>query len=85
MSNNATIDTTYNGYKNRQTWNVVLWLMNDEGLYRAAEQFAKGDVSIRSTRAFCSDVFGYATPDGCRISGQVDWKAVAAAIRELRG
>lgn len=28
----------YNGYANYQTWNVCLWIGNDEGLYN----FAKG-------------------------------------------
>jgi len=27
----ATKDTTYNGWKNYQTWGVKLWLDNDEG------------------------------------------------------
>ena len=27
---------SYHGWKNRQTWNVALWLQNDEPLYRAA-------------------------------------------------
>lgn len=34
-----TKDTSYNGWKNRQTWNVALWIGNEEGLYRAAVEF----------------------------------------------
>ena len=32
-------DTTYNGWKNWATWNVALWLGNDEGLYKMARRF----------------------------------------------
>lgn len=28
----------YNGYKNYVTWNVSLWIMNDEGLYNLAKK-----------------------------------------------
>ncbi len=32
------IDNTYNGFTNYQTWNVALWLGNDEGLYNLARR-----------------------------------------------
>ena len=37
-----TTDTTYNGWKNFETWNVALWLGNDEGLYNMARRYGRG-------------------------------------------
>ena len=31
-------DDTYNGYANWETWNVVLWIENDEFLYSIARK-----------------------------------------------
>ena len=32
-------DTTYNGWTNYETWNLALWLGNDEGLYNLARMY----------------------------------------------
>ena len=37
-------DTTYNGWSNYETWNVVLWMMNDFSLYKVARQAARVDL-----------------------------------------
>ena len=38
MKNETTLtNTSYNGYANYETWNVSLWMLNDEFLYNTAK------------------------------------------------
>ena len=32
------LDQSYNGWENYETWNVALWINNDEGFYTIARQ-----------------------------------------------
>jgi hypothetical protein len=35
------MDNTYHGWKNWATWNVALWLGNDEWLYKLSRRFVR--------------------------------------------
>ena len=43
----------YNGWKNWATWNVALWLGNDEGIYHAAVDLAKAKQKSRVGKGHC--------------------------------
>ena len=68
------MDNTYNGWANYQTWNVALWLGNDEGLYEMASQWA--DHGYKSLSHMLIE-YTPATPDG------VSWIDSALDIDEL--
>ena len=76
----------YNGWANRQTWNVALWLGNDEGMYRQAREWARsthGRITASMARDFVADMMPYGTPDNVPLSG-VRWGEIAADLEELR-
>jgi hypothetical protein len=75
-------DTTYNGWTNRETWNVAHWLFNDQPRYNWMKaQFPAGGSGPVTAENFCRSIFGKKTPDNCLLDN-VDWKEVAEAINE---
>lgn len=54
---------TYNGCKNYQTWNVVLWINNDEKLYNIARSERSYDDFVETMRDLGNGAIAYETPD----------------------
>ncbi len=52
----------YNGWKNRETWNVALWIQNDQGLYNAAKNSANYGDFVRWVSCL-NGLIAYETPD----------------------
>lgn len=77
-------DQTYNGWPNYQTWNVMLWLDNDEGMYLYYRGMARRMKVLAANAkeialvAFQSDH----TPDGVNLhSSKIRWGRIAEAMR----
>ncbi len=80
---------TYNGWPNYQTWNVMLWMDNEEGAYREYRakvqryQDRKRYFGGVAAKAVVTDCFGDATPDGVKLgSSRIRWARIAEAMRE---
>jgi len=82
-------DTTYNGWKNYQTWNVALWINNDQGLYNQAVDYMRGICKNRNAavyKNFCkwAGLTGTNTPDGIAWTGtRLDYKRLNEMMREF--
>ena len=68
------METTYNGWTNRETWNVARWIQHDEGMYHLAQDGYNGYADfITSNLEFMNP----ATPDG------ISWTHPDLCISEL--
>ena len=60
------IDTTYNGWANYETWNVSLYIGNDEGLYHLAMDTAKNGGTYGDLVNTLYECGSTETPDGVK-------------------
>jgi len=71
---------TFNGWANWETWNVALWIQNDESLYHAARQCAHYQELVQMLWAAGSKK----TPDGCRWDdSKIDGLEINAMMDDL--
>jgi hypothetical protein len=75
MSNN----TTYEGWKNRGTWSVSLWINNEEPLYRAACDFMR---SYKGRRPYAAFIHSQGMADE-RNGDNFKWLSTRLCYREL--
>lgn len=79
----------YNGWKNRQTWNVALWIGNDYSLYQSACEYMRTprmDGKQRTYKGFIKNagLWQDRTPDNVAwISTRLDYAALNEMMREL--
>ena len=57
---------SYNGYANYSTWNVCLWIQNDESLYDEARYLARRNRTYQDLVSYLYECGSTETPDGVK-------------------
>ena len=90
-----TNDNEYNGWTNYETWNVALYMGNDEGIYNflleglrhllAERNDDWTGISTQELRELVQSAFrGDSTPDGVRLShSEIDWSEISDTLLEM--
>jgi hypothetical protein len=78
---------TYNGWTNRSTWNLVLWISNDAAAYDHFDTLYSrmhshtDEKREEAVRAAAFEWFGHTTPDGDELD-EVNWEEVRVSLDE---
>jgi len=81
-------DTTYNGWANWATWNVLLWATNEQPIYDITTRFVKRQAWRPGFTAKCKDfflnMFPQGTPDMDDVLEMcpVNWDEIAQHLKE---
>lgn len=59
-----TQEKEYNGWSNHSTWNVALWIGNDEGIYNFAKYFSNYLDFVAGMKKVSEGSLAFETPDG---------------------
>ena len=81
-------DKEYNGWKNYDTWNVSLWINNDEGIYNGALDFMTNENPDKDNpyKAFIIScgLETQKTPDGVAyMADNLDYNGLNDMMKEL--
>ena len=81
----TTVADGYNGWSNKATWNVQLWITNKESIYKLVQMLARGSSGVGefadTLEAFLWILWEGKTPDGERLN-PVNWVEIAEAWGE---
>ena len=73
-------DGTCNGYANYQTWNVCLWISNNEGLYNLASTCANYD----EFRKLLREVYTSPSKTAFETPDDVSWNDSGVNLAEMQ-